>query len=67
MAYTQADLDRLDQAIASGTLTLKLNGKEITYRSMSELMQARAFVASEIRNSSGGATGGAYWASFGRD
>ncbi len=42
MAITQADIDRLDKAIVSGKLTVEVDGHRITYRSMAELMQARA-------------------------
>ena len=48
MAYTQTDLDRLDGMIASGTLEMTYDGKRLVYRSMDELMQARAHVARQI-------------------
>jgi hypothetical protein len=45
MAYTQADLDRLETAIAKGVLTVTVEGRQITYRSLAELERARAIVA----------------------
>src|SRR5450830_1755180 len=39
MAFDQTQLDALDAAIASGELTVKYNGKEITYRSINELVR----------------------------
>lgn len=48
MAYTQADLDRLDGMIASGTLEMTYDGKRVVYRSMEELMQARSHIARQI-------------------
>lgn len=44
MTYSQADLDRLDKAIASGRLTVEVDGHRVTYRSLAELIQARAIV-----------------------
>jgi hypothetical protein len=48
MALTQTDLDALDVAIASSELEVRLEGRAVTYRSMTELLQARAHVASVI-------------------
>lgn len=48
MALTQTDLDALDTAIASGELTVRLADRLVTYRSIPELIQARAHVAKVI-------------------
>lgn len=48
MALTQSDLDALDQAIATGELTVEHNGRRITYRSIAELKAARAHVAAQL-------------------
>lgn len=48
MAFTQADLDRLDGMIASGTLEMTYDGKRVVYRSMEELMHARSHVARQL-------------------
>lgn len=53
MAYTQADLDALDTAIASGQLSVQFGDRRVQYRSMAELMQARKHVASQIAAASG--------------
>lgn len=53
MALTQTDLDALDRAIAGVELTVTVDGKSVTYRSMNELMRARAYVASIITTASG--------------
>ena len=42
MAYTQSHLDALQEALASGTLTVTFEGRSMTYRSVQEL-QARDF------------------------
>lgn len=48
MAFTQQDLDAVNTAIASGALTVKMGGREVTYRSLDELLKARATITSEI-------------------
>ena len=47
-ALTQTDLDALDQAIATGELTVEMNGRRVTYRSVPELLQARSHVAAQV-------------------
>ena len=60
MAYTQADLDSLDKAIASGALSLELAGRRITYRSVEQLLAARAHVAGELAKASAPRRGASY-------
>jgi hypothetical protein len=48
MAFTQTDLDNINNAIASGELTVEVNGKRVTYRSMDELMKARLMIKSDM-------------------
>jgi len=60
MAYTQADLDSLDKAIASGALSLELAGRKITYRSVESLLAARAHVAAELARASASRRGSSY-------
>jgi hypothetical protein len=48
MALTQADLDRIDTALASGELEIEQDGKRVRYASASDLLSRRAFVASAI-------------------
>lgn len=49
MAYTTADLDALDAAIAGGELSVQVDGRRVQYRSIAELLQARAHVASLLQ------------------
>jgi hypothetical protein len=42
VAVTQSDIDRIDQALASGALTVETDGRRVTYRSIAELQSARA-------------------------
>jgi arginase family enzyme len=60
MAYTTADLDRLDRAIASGTLTVEVGGRKITYHSVDALLKARAHVAATLAASAGQPSTGAF-------
>jgi hypothetical protein len=53
MALTQTDLDALDKAIAGAELTVSVDGKSVTYRSMNELMRARTYVAGVIASAVG--------------
>lgn len=44
MAWTQQQLDAIEAAIASGELTVRFGDRTVTYRSMTELLQARAVI-----------------------
>ncbi|MBI3446179.1 MAG: hypothetical protein HY055_12670 [Magnetospirillum sp.] len=44
MAYTSADLDRIDKAISSGRLSVTIDGHSVTYRNLAELERIRAIV-----------------------
>jgi hypothetical protein len=49
MAFTTTDLAAIDAAIASGELTVRTaDGKQVTLRSMGELLQARAVIAEGV-------------------
>lgn len=52
MAFTTADLDALDRAISSGELRVRLNDREVTYRSTDELLDARAYIAAQLATAS---------------
>lgn len=49
MAFTVQDLDAIDRAIASGELTVKCQGREVTYRSIGELQAARETILRSLR------------------
>ena len=51
MAWTSDDLDRINKAIASGTLRVKFQDKEITYRSIEELQKIRRQIEEELGTS----------------
>ena len=48
MAFTQEQLSELDAAIAEGVLTVRSNGREVTYRSLTEMMRLRDQMALEL-------------------
>jgi hypothetical protein len=54
MAYTQAQLDALDAAIARGVLEVQNGQERVKYRSLAEMRQTRRVIADEL---AGRATG----------
>lgn len=48
MAYTLTQYQAVCDAIASGERRVKYDGKEVEYRSMAELMQAKANIEAEL-------------------
>jgi hypothetical protein len=50
----QANLDAVTQAIGGPTLKVRFpDGREVTYRSVDELLQAKAAIEEDIRKTSG--------------
>ncbi len=47
-AFTQADLDALEQAIASGQLEVRIGDRKVVYRSLDEMTQIRAMMRSSL-------------------
>lgn len=66
MALTQSDLDALDSAIAGAELTVTVDGKSVTYRSITELKRAREHVAGVISAASGQRRGVFYFTPAGK-
>lgn len=52
--FTQSDLDAINKAIATGALKVKYNDREVTYRSLDELLQARDLIKRALGLSKGG-------------
>lgn len=48
MAFTLNQLSALESAIASGQLRVMYDGKQVEYRSVADLIQARDLVRSEL-------------------
>lgn len=53
MAFTTDDLLRIERAIAKGERRVTFSDRTVEYRDISELMQARDAVQTEIRKQSG--------------
>jgi hypothetical protein len=46
--WTPADLARIEAAIATGVTTVHFEDREVTYRSVAELLSARAAIQAEL-------------------
>jgi len=53
MAWTRADVDKLDRAIASGTLSVRYGDRTITYQSTDAMIKARKLMLSEVEPAEG--------------
>jgi hypothetical protein len=53
MAYTQTDLDAIDSAIALGITEVTVAGRTMRYRTIQELRDARAHIATQLAISAG--------------
>jgi hypothetical protein len=71
MAFTSADLAAIDAAIASGAMEIRFSdGRSVQYRSIDELMRARALIAGEVASTVTSplqVPGGVTYAEFSRD
>lgn len=47
-AFTQAQLDALEAAIADGALKVSYNGKEVEYRSLKEMLKIRDIIRNAL-------------------
>lgn len=52
MAFTQTDLDNINAAIATGEMTVEVNGRRVTYRSIHELERARSIIQGDLATAS---------------
>lgn len=55
-SLTQADLDKLDKAIAAGVRRVTYSSGTVEYQSLDDMMKARAFIAGEIAVDGAGMT-----------
>lgn len=46
--FSITQLEAIESAIASGELTVKFDGKEVTYRNMKDLLAARDLIRGEL-------------------
>lgn len=48
MAYTQTDLDNIKAAIASGELRVRLQDKEVEYRTLKDMLLIKQLIEDEL-------------------
>ena len=48
MAWTQSDLDAIEAALVNGTTKVKYETKEVTYRSIDELIRVRDLIKKDL-------------------
>lgn len=48
MAWAQTDYDALNKAIAQGATSVRYGDRQITYRSLAEMLQLRQQMAAEL-------------------
>jgi hypothetical protein len=71
--FTVTQLEAIEKAIASGTLRVRYDGKEVQYQDMASLMKARNLIRDELiangllTSSGGNARGKSTVAEFCRD
>lgn len=54
MAWTQSDLDAIDQKIASGVRSVTFSdNRNVTYRTMDEMLAARTLIAGALAAATG--------------
>jgi len=51
MSFSAADLTSIETAIATGELTVEIDGKRVTYRSMDDLRKARNLITADLQAS----------------
>jgi len=68
MSFSTAQLQAIEEAIASGELSVSYEGKTVTYRNMADLVRARDLIKSDLQ-ASGQMTAGprSSLASFSKD
>jgi hypothetical protein len=56
MSFSQAQLDALEEAIASGSLSVQYGDKKITYQSTADMLKARELIRRKLGLSKAGST-----------
>lgn len=56
MSFTQTDLDNINAAIAAGEMTVETQGRRVTYRSIDELLKARATIQADMATGASAST-----------
>lgn len=64
MAHTQADLDAVKAAIASGEQSVEVGGRKVVYRSVDDLRKARDDITTELAGAASATTSSVRRGSF---
>jgi hypothetical protein len=48
MAFSQAQLDAIEDGIAAGTTSVSYEGRNVTYRSLDEMLRIRAIIRNAL-------------------
>lgn len=64
MAWTQADLDSIESAVVSGQRRVRLNGREIEYHSIGDMLKARDAIRNDVSRQQSDSSGNRRPASF---
>lgn len=48
MAFSQAQLDAIEEAIAAGSTSVSYEGKSVTYRSLDDMLRVRAIIRNAL-------------------
>ena len=48
MAWTQADLESIEAAVVAGQRRVRLNGREVEYHSVGDMLKARDAIRNEV-------------------
>lgn len=67
MAISQADVDNLEAALASGELTVEQDGRRVTYRSVAEIKAALGYAREQLAASTAAAAPTQSLAAYSRD
>lgn len=57
MAWSQTDLDSIEAAIVSGQRRVRLNGREVEYHSVGDMLKARDAIRNEVNRAAATASG----------
>lgn len=57
MAWTQADLDAIETAVVTGRRRVRLNGREVEYHSVGDMLKARDAIRNEVARQENEAAG----------
>jgi hypothetical protein len=57
MAWTQSDVDSIEAAVVAGQRRVRLNGREVEYHSVGDMLKARDAIRTEVSRQQSNASG----------